>query len=187
MIGPAATVKTLHNVFSPKEAGGVLEETGVVDYCTGDVAPGVFVVVKTDKPYVAHEMSYLGMGPGPYFSLYRPFHLASVEAPITVAEMLVEGKASFACTSRTTEVVASTKKAHAVSDKIDSIGGYSMRAVADRKEDAMRDRLVPIGLLQGATVKRDLPIDHLITWDDVDIDETQTIVALRKEMDALGL
>lgn len=187
MIGPDATVKTLHNVFAPKENGGVLEETGVVDYCTGDVAPGVFVVVKTDKPYVAHEMSYLGMGPGPYFSLYRPYHLASVEAPITVAEMLVEGKASFACTSRMTEVVASTKKAHAVGDKIDSIGGYSMRAVADRKEDAKRDNLVPIGLLQGATVKRDLPIDHLITWDDVDIDETQTIVALRKEMDALGL
>jgi predicted homoserine dehydrogenase-like protein len=187
MIGPAATVKTLHNVFAPKEAGGVLEETGVVDYCTGDVAPGVFVVVKTDKPYVAHEMSYLGMGPGPYFSLYRPFHLASVEAPITVAEMLVEGKASFACTSRMTEVVASTKKAHAVGDKIDSIGGYSMRAVADRKEDAKRDNLVPIGLLQGATVKRDLPIDHLITWDDVEIDASQTIVALRKEMDDLGL
>lgn len=187
MIGPAATVKTLHNVFAPKEAGGVLEETGVVDYCTGDVAPGVFVVVKTDKPYVAHEMSYLGMGPGPYFSLYRPFHLASVEAPITVAEMLVEGKASFACTSRMTEVVASTKKAHAAGDKIDSIGGYSMRAVADRKEDAKRDNLVPIGLLQGATVKRDLPIDHLISWDDVEIDATQTIVGLRKEMDELGL
>jgi predicted homoserine dehydrogenase-like protein len=62
-----------------------------------------------------------------------------------------------------------------------------MRAVADRKEDAKRDNLVPIGLLQGATVKRDLPIDHLITWDDVEIDATQTIVALRKEMDALGL
>ena len=165
----------------------MLEETGVVDYCTGDVAPGVFVIVKTDKPYVAHEMSYLGMGPGPYFSLYRPYHLASVEAATTIAEMLVENKASFATSSRMTEVVAMTKKDHANGDKLDGIGGYSMRAFADRKEDALRDNLVPIGLLQGATVKRELPIDKLVTWDDVDIDESQTIVALRREMESLGL
>lgn len=187
MIGPEATVKTLHNVFVPTEDGGVLEETGVVDYCTGDVAPGVFVIVKTDKEYVAHEMSYLGMGPGPYFSLYRPYHLASVEAPITIAKILVDGDASFACTSRMTEVVAATKKVHQAGDVFDGIGGYSMRAVADRKEDALRDNLVPIGLLQGARAKREIPVGALVTWDDVEIDETQTIVALRKEMDALGL
>ncbi|MEY2634466.1 MAG: hypothetical protein RIS75_406, partial [Actinomycetota bacterium] len=187
MIGPAATVKTLHNVFVPVADGGVLEETGVVDYCTGDVAPGVFVIVKSDKPYVAHEMSYLGMGPGPYFSLYRPYHLASVEAPLTVAKMLVDGQASFACTSRMTEVVASTKKDHRTGDVFDGIGGFSMRAVADRKEDALRDNLVPIGLLQGAKARRDIPVGTLVTWDDVDIDESQTIVTLRRQMDALGL
>jgi predicted homoserine dehydrogenase-like protein len=187
MIGPEATVKTLHNVFAPIADGGVLEETGVVDYCTGDVAPGVFVVVKTDKEYVAHEMSYLGMGPGPYFSLYRPFHLASVEAPLTVAKMLVEGRSTFACTTLHAEVVAATKKEHKAGDKFDGIGGYSMRAVADRKEDAARDNLVPIGLLQGAIAKRDIPVGTLVTWDDVDIDESQTIVALRRQMDELGL
>jgi predicted homoserine dehydrogenase-like protein len=31
----------------------------VVDYCTGPVAPGVFVVVRTDHPYVLHELDYL--------------------------------------------------------------------------------------------------------------------------------
>ncbi|MEY4348059.1 MAG: hypothetical protein RIS43_478 [Actinomycetota bacterium] len=187
MIGPETTVKNLHHTFVPVADGGVLEETGVVDYCTGDVAPGVFVIVKTDKPYVAHEMSYLGMGAGPYFSLYRPYHLASVEAPLTVAKMLVDGQASFATTSRMCEVVAATKKEHKAGDVFDGIGGYSMRAVADRKEDAKRDNLVPIGLLQGAKAKRDIPVGHLVTWDDVEIDATQTIVALRNEMDALGL
>lgn len=187
MIGPEASVKTLQNVFCPKEFGGVLEEEGVIDYCTGDVAPGVFVIVKSSKPYIAHEMSYLGMGPGPYFSLYRPYHLASVEAPITLAEMLVENKASFACATRNSEVVACTKKVILAGEKFDGIGGYSARAYADRKEDAKRDNLVPIGILQGATAKRDLPIDHLVTYDDVELDETQTIFTLRKEMEALGL
>jgi predicted homoserine dehydrogenase-like protein len=187
MIGPVASVKTLQNVFSPKEFGGVLEEEGVIDYCTGDVAPGVFVIVKSTKPYIAHEMSYLGMGPGPYFSLYRPYHLASVEAPITIAEMLIENKASFACETRNSEVVACTKKEIKSGEKFDGIGGYSARAVADRKADAKRDNLVPIGILQGAVAKRDLPIDHLVTYDDVELDESQTIFTLRKEMEALGL
>ncbi len=187
MIGPAATRLTLQDVFKPKSEGGVLDEVGVVDYCTGDVAPGVFVVIKTEAPYVAEEMSYLSMGPGPYFALYRPYHLASVEAPMTVAKMLVDGYESLATDSRMTEVIASTKKAHAQGEKFDGIGGYSARGVADRVEDAKRENLVPIGLLQNAVAKRDLTIDHLVTYDDVELDESATIYQLRKKQDELGL
>lgn len=187
MIGPAATRTTLQDVFKPKSEGGVLDEVGVVDYCTGDVAPGVFVVIKTEAPYVAEEMSYLSMGPGPYFALYRPYHLASVEAPMTVAKMLVDGYESLATDSRMTEVIASTKKVHKQGEKFDGIGGYSARGVADIVEDAKRDNLVPIGLLQNAVAKRDLPIDHLVTYDDVELDTNATIYKLRQMQDELGL
>ena len=187
MIGPAASRTTLQDVFKPKSEGGVLDEVGVVDYCTGDVAPGVFVVVKTEAPYVAEEMSYLSMGAGPYFALYRPYHLASVEAPLTVAKMLVDGYESLATDSRMTEVIASTKKIHKQGEKFDGIGGYSARGVADRVNDAKRENLVPIGILQNAVAKRDLPIDHLVTYDDVELDESATIYKLRKMQDELGL
>ncbi len=187
MIGPAASRTTLQDVFKPKSEGGVLDEIGVVDYCTGDVAPGVFVVVKTEAPYVAEEMSYLSMGAGPYFALYRPYHLASVEAPLTVAKMLVDGYESLATDSRMTEVIASTKKIHKQGEKFDGIGGYSARGVADRVNDAKRENLVPIGILQNAVAKRDLPIDHLVTYDDVELDESATIFKLRKMQDELGL
>jgi len=187
MVGPAASRTTLQDVFKPTSEGGVLEETGVVDYCTGDVAPGVFVVIKTDSPYVAEEMSYLSMGPGPYFALYRPYHLASVEAPMTVAKMLVDGYETLTCDSLMTEVIASTKKEHKAGEKFDGIGGFSARGVADRVDDARRDNLVPIGLLQNAVAKRDLPIDHLVTYDDVELDESATIFKLRKMQEELGI
>ena len=187
MVGPAATRTTLQDVFKPVAEGGVLEETGVVDYCTGDVAPGVFVVIKTDSPYVSEEMSYLSMGPGPYFALYRPYHLASVEAPMTVAKMLVDGYETLTCDELMTEVVASTKKEHKAGEKFDGIGGFSARGVADRVDDARRDNLVPIGLLQNAVAKRDLPIDHLVTYDDVELDENATIFKLRKMQEELGI
>ena len=187
MIGPKATVKTLQDVFALKADGGVLDEPGVVDYCTGDVAPGVFVVVRTDQPYVSEEMSYLGMGKGPYFAIYRPYHLASVEAPITVAKILTEGRSSLVSGKRMTEVIAATKKLHNAGDKFDGIGGYSARGVTDKVADALKDGMVPIGLLQGATTKRKIEVGEYVTWDDVDLDESQTIYQLRKQQDALGL
>ena len=50
----------------------------MVDHCPGPMAPGVFVVVRTEDPYVHHEMTHLQMGDGPCFALYRPYHLASL-------------------------------------------------------------------------------------------------------------
>ena len=96
MTGPHSTVDTLNQVFRPEAEGGVLTETGVVDYCTGPVAPGVFVIGYSDDPVVVEEMAYLGMGPGPYYTFYRPYHLASVEAPLSVAEAVLDGKPSLA-------------------------------------------------------------------------------------------
>lgn len=187
MIGPAATVKTLQDVFALKADGGVLEEPGVVEYCTGDVAPGVFVVVRTDSPYVAEEMSYLSMGKGPYFTIYRPHHLASVEAPLTIAKILVDGRTSLVSGTRMTEVIAATKKVHKSGEKFDGIGGFSARGVTDKVADALKDNLVPIGILQGATAKRDIPVGAYVSYDDVELDTNQTIYQLRKQQDALGL
>jgi predicted homoserine dehydrogenase-like protein len=150
---------------------------------TGAGAP----LPKTDSPYVAEEMSYLSMGKGPYFAIYRPYHLASVEAPLTVAKILVDGYETLVTDHLMTEVIASTKKPHAKGEKFDGIGGYSARGVADKFEDAKKDNLVPIGLLEWAVAKRDLPIDHLVTYDDVELDQNQTIYKLRMQQDQLGL
>lgn len=187
MLGPETTVKKLQETYALKKDGGILDEAGVVDYCTGDVAPGVFVVVKTDDEYVSEEMTYLKMGKGPYFALHRPYHLASVEAPISIAKILLDNEPSLVCAERITEVIAATKKDLSPGDRLDGIGGYCYRGIADIREDSERENLVPIGLLQNATVKKPLLTGELITWDHVEIDESQTIVRLRREQDLLGL
>ena len=187
MIGPETTVKKLQETYALKVDGGILDKAGVVDYCTGDVAPGVFVVIKTNEEYVNEEMTYLKMGYGPYFALHRPYHLASIEAPISIAKILLDNEPSLVCDKRISEVIAATKKDLNPGDVLDGIGGYCYRGIADIREDAEKEGLVPIGLLQNATVKNPLAVGQLITWDDVEIDETQAIVRLRREQDALGL
>ena len=83
MNGPVSSVEELNKVLIPQADGGVLSESGRVDYAFGP-APGVFSIVKSDNPTVIEEMEYLSMGEGPYYTLYRPYHLASIEAPRSI-------------------------------------------------------------------------------------------------------
>jgi predicted homoserine dehydrogenase-like protein len=185
MHGPASTVPTLHETFALVEHGGIIEQAGVVDYCTGPVAPGVFVVIRTDDPYVHHEMTYLQMGDGPYFALYRPYHLASIEAPLTVYEIVLDRRPSLTSEHWTAEVGAQTKRALSAGERIDGIGGMMVRGLIDKAEDFARDGLVPLGVLAGATLKRDVPVDHTLTYDDVELDESSLIVRMRRIQESM--
>jgi predicted homoserine dehydrogenase-like protein len=187
MYGPPATIKTLQDVFALQADGGVLDRPGVVDYCTGDVAPGIFVIIRTDAPYINQEMTYLGLGSGPYFALYRPFHLASIEAPLSIARAVLDRESSLYAPHLKAEVVSMAKKDMKPGEKIDGIGGYTIRGYADNAKDAQRDNLVPIGLIQNAIVTKEIKIGDLITYDHVKLDESSFIVQLRRLQDSLGL
>ena len=186
MYGPASSVKTLSQTYALQADGGILDRAGVVDYCTGDVAPGVFVVVKSDSPYVVEELEYLMLGKGPYFTLYRPYHLASVEAPLSVAKAIIDRESSLYSEKLNAEVVCMTKVDLNPGDKIDNIGGFTVRGYADIATDAKKDGLVPIGLAAGATINKAIKAGELLTYDHVDLEDS-FILKLRKQQDALGL
>ena len=185
MHGPATTVDQLHRTFALQSDGGVIERPGVVDYCTGPVAPGVFVVVRTDHEYVNEELTYLRLGEGPYYSLYRPYHLASIEAPLTVYEMVLDRRPSMVAEHWTAEVGAVAKRDLAPGEVIDGIGGSMVAGLIDDAADFRRDGLVPLGVLAGARLARAVKVGTLLTTDDVELDQTSTIVALRQLQDSL--
>lgn len=64
MHGPKTSMDDLLRIFCLKEEGGILNREGVVDYAIGNVAPGVFVIVKTDQKSLIDELNYLKMGKG---------------------------------------------------------------------------------------------------------------------------
>jgi predicted homoserine dehydrogenase-like protein len=185
MHGPASTVPTLHQTFALEADGGVLDRAGVVDYCIGPVSPGVFVVVRTDDAYVQHEMAYLQMGDGPYFSLYRPYHLASIEAPLTVYEIALDRRPSLTSEHWTSEVGAESKRPLKAGEVITGIGTDTIRGLADRADDFLKDNGVPLGVLAGARLKHDVPADHMLTYDDVELDEDALIVRMRRFQEAM--
>jgi predicted homoserine dehydrogenase-like protein len=187
MYGPPATVPTLADVFRPQADGGVLDRPGVVDYCTGPVAPGVFVIGRTDHPAVLEEMKYLSMGEGPYYAFYRPYHLASIEAPLTVARGALDRVSTLAPVARMAEVVATAKRDLHPGDVIDGIGGTTVYGVTDSAKAADEGRLLPLGLAARATLVKGVAVDQPLSYDDVELDDGSVIVQLRRLQDALGL
>ena len=66
---------------------------GVVDYTIGKgVAPGVFVIVEATHPRIIERMDDLHIGNGPYYSFFRPYHLTSLEVPLTAARIMLYGR-----------------------------------------------------------------------------------------------
>ena len=185
MYGPPSTVEKLSSTFCPIEEGGVLDRVGVVDYCTGPVAPGVFVIVKSSDPIVTEEMTYLKMGDGPYFTLYRPYHLASIEAPLSIAEAILDKVPSLAPAHWNAEVVAGAKRDLKAGDTLDGIGGTTVYGVIEAAGVLREQNLVPLGLLDGARIVRDVPVDAILTRDDVQLRPGTTIEALRQLQDAM--
>src|SRR5215210_5871381 len=185
MSGYKTTVPELHNVFKPSADGGILDRSGVVDFATGPVAPGVFVVARSDEHTVIEEMDYLGMGAGPYFSFYRPYRLASIEAPLSIPPAVLDGISDIHPRAWRAEVAAGTKRSVKAGETIDGIGGEYVYGMIDSAETAREENLVPLGLLAGARLTRDVDVDHLLTYDDVELDTSTTIYQLRALQDQL--
>ncbi len=185
MHGPEASVADLPRIFSSRAQGGILEQTGVVDYAIG-VAPGVFVVFTTDLPVVIDELRYLKMGDGPNWVLYRPYHLTSLETPLSAARAVLQHEATIAPThGLIAEVITVAKRALRAGEQIDGIGGFTVYGLVERAEVARSENLLPLGLAQGATLKRHIEEGAPISYDDVAIDDSQTIVQLRRLQDRL--
>ncbi|PXW86710.1 putative homoserine dehydrogenase-like protein [Streptohalobacillus salinus] len=165
-----------------KEDGGVLNDYGVVEYVDG-LAPGVFVIVKGQNEGVTEEMNYLmKKGDKDHHILYRPYHLASLETPLTIAKAVLEHDHAIAPEGPpVSDTVAVTKKAIKVGEPVDGIGGYCVRGVIEKHADVLEKGHIPIGLVTGKVVaKRDIPEGAFITEDDVDLDKSTTVYKLRE-------
>jgi predicted homoserine dehydrogenase-like protein len=160
----------LHKSFALKEDGGVLNKMGVVDFGVGRVAPGVFLIVRTDHPRLREAMILRDMGNGPYYTLFRPFHLCSIEVPLTCAMLALRKKSNMVPLDHlVSEVFAVAKKDLKSGDVLDMIGGVSYYSLIDTYEAARKENLLPIGLAKGAKVLREIKMDHPISMDDVEI------------------
>ncbi|RRY03609.1 NAD(P)H-dependent oxidoreductase [Brucella anthropi] len=187
MHGPAATLDQLNKTLIPEKDGGVLSKVGVVDYSIGKgVAPGVFVVADMSHPRISERMEDLKMGKGPYFTFHRPYHLTSLEVPLTCARVVLYGKPDMVPLSKpVAEVAAVAKKDMQPGEKLDAIGEYCYRAWIMTSGEARNAHAIPCGLLQGGSVTKPIKKGELITYDNAAVAPGSKIAELRACQDKL--
>ncbi|CAN0653929.1 Predicted homoserine dehydrogenase, contains C-terminal SAF domain [Nitratireductor aquimarinus] len=187
MHGPAASREELSSVLCPIADGGVLSKKGCVDFTVGKgVAPGVFVVAEMDHPRLRERMNDLKLGEGPYYTFFRPYHLTSLEVPLTCARAVLYNKADMVPLDRpVAEVCAVAKKDLKPGDRLDAIGEYSYRSWIMTAEEARTAKAVPCGLLEGGTVTAPVKKGALLTYANVAPDAASRLVALRARQDAM--
>lgn len=187
MHGEAVDLVDLAKTLRPASEGGIIQGEGpVVEYVTGDVAPGVFVIARSDNEVVTEELHYLRLpGEGNYFQIYRPYHLASVEAPLSIGEAVLDRRPSFISTTWSADVIATAKSDLAAGTRLEGIGGHHLHGTAYDAAQAREADLLPIALAATSTLVRDVEAGQALTYADVELDESRPLVAMRRMQDAL--
>ncbi len=142
---------------------------GIVDYVVGaKPGPGVFIYATTDDSLSKKYLKYGKLGEGPLYSFYIPYHLLFFEIAISISRMIdFKDMIVSPIAGTVVEVVATSKVALNAGDKIDGLGGYKTYGVCENFDVARSENLLPMGLAEGSVVKKDLPVDHFLTFDDV--------------------
>jgi predicted homoserine dehydrogenase-like protein len=186
MHGPDAPLDRLHKFLCPKEEGGLLSRKGVVDFTVAKgVAPGVFAIAEIRHPRLMERMSDLRIGEPPYVTFFRPYHLTSLEVPLSAAAAVLFGQSHMRpLPVPSAEVGARAKRDLAPGETLDAIGEYSYRGFALSRADAQRVNALPLGLAQGAKVTARIARGDYLTYANCAPDEKLRIVQLRREQDA---
>jgi len=185
MHGPRASRDELASVFRLEADGGVLSQKGVVDYSIGPgVAPGVFCVVEPTHPRVEERMADLHVGKGPLFTLHRPYHLTSLETPLTAARAVLYRRADLQPLDHpVAETIALAKRDLAPGSMLGRIGECDYRGWSTLWAAARRGRALPLGLAEGARVIQPVRKGEALTYDNCAVDEAKTIVKVRRALD----
>ena len=155
-----------------------------MDYSTGKVAPGVFVIVTSTDPRIRVVMKFLSMGDGPYYTFYRPYHLCNVETPVSIAEAVIYGESTIVSKRLVSEVAALAKRDLKAGETVGEIGCADFFGRITLYEEAHAQKAIPLGLVPGGKVLREIARGEMLTAENFAPDSSKFVYKLRQMQDA---
>lgn len=183
MFGPrCGHVRDIVAHFTPDQ---LLSGAGLVDYALGaEPGTGAFVVGHCDTPLKQQYLKYFKMGDGPFYVFHTPYHLPQMQAALTIGRAVLFGDAAVApAAGPRCDVVAVAKRDLAAGERLDGIGGFTCYGAIENYEPAREQRLLPIGLSVDARLRRAVPRDQALTYDDVTLPAGRACDLLRQELE----
>ncbi|SHE53172.1 Predicted homoserine dehydrogenase, contains C-terminal SAF domain [Microbulbifer donghaiensis] len=160
---------------------------GIVDYVVGPTPNGgVFVLGMHDDPRQQHYLNLYKVGPGPLYCFYNPYHLCHFEVANTVARAALFQDAAVApLEGPVVDVVATAKIDLKAGERLDGIGWYMTYGQAENADRVFAEKLLPMGLAEDCVLKRDIPRDTVLTYDDVILPPGRLVDRLRSQQDSM--
>ncbi|AFY41941.1 NAD(P)H-dependent oxidoreductase [Nostoc sp. PCC 7107] len=178
--GHVDEMTNMYDIDQLKELGGI------VDYVVGaKPGPGVFVFATHDDPKQRHYLNLYKLGEGPLYSFYTPYHLCHFEVPLSVARAVLFHDAVMAPIGKPlVDVVTTAKIDLPAGETLDGIGYYMTYGQCENSSVVQAQKLLPMGLAEGCRLKRDIPRDQVLTYDDVELPKGRLCDQLRAEQNA---
>ena len=121
---------------------------------------------------------------GLYYCNFKRFHLIGLELGLSVGSVGIRNEATGASQEFRSDVVAVSKKDLKAGEVLDGEGGYCVAGQLRTTRVSVPMRALPLGLTGDIKLVRDVPVDTILTYDDVEIDESLNAVKLRRACEA---
>ena len=139
-----------------------------------------------ETEYVRRCFSEYGLSTdttGRYAAMYRPYHLVGLELAHSVVKVGLRGEPTGCPIGFLADVVARAKRDLRAGELLDGEGGYTVHGALMPARAAVSEGGLPIGLARGVRLVSDLAEGRLVRWSDVECDEGDFAVRLRREME----
>ncbi|MFN4129891.1 MAG: NAD(P)H-dependent oxidoreductase [Paracoccaceae bacterium] len=189
-----AGLQDLAQVFKPEADGGRLPRAGLTDIAASrepdgrvvlnNIQYGMFVTFRAPDEYTRQCFAQYGLltdDSGWYGSMWRPFHLIGLETSVSVLSACLRGEPTGTAVEFRGDAVATAKSDLKAGEWLDGEGGFATWAKAVPATLSTRINALPIGLAHKVRLKRDVPRDQIVTFDDVDLIDDLDVVAIRQE------
>jgi predicted homoserine dehydrogenase-like protein len=193
---PPCGVDDLPHVLRPREQGGVLEKSGVVEVVSSlerdgrpvfrDLRWGVYVVLEAPNDYAADCFKQYGLKTdtsGRYAAMYKPYHLIGLELNISILSAALRQEPTGQPRAFRGDVVAVAKRDLRAGEMLDGEGGYTVWGKLVPASASLKGGGLPIGLAHRVKLTRDVAHGAMVRWDDVEIDGGNEAVKTRWAME----
>ncbi|MGI9522602.1 MAG: NAD(P)H-dependent oxidoreductase [Hyphomicrobiaceae bacterium] len=184
-------------ICKPKADGGVLEKAGVTEVTSSvyrdgtdvphNLAMGTYVVITSDSNYARScitEYNCLPDSTGKYGALYRPTHMIGLELGYSIASVVLRNEPTGAPICFNSVVVATAKRALKAGEMLDGEGGACVWGKQTPAVVSLEAGYLPLGLSHDVKLKRDVEVGEQLKWDDVELDQSNRAVQIRREMES---
>jgi predicted homoserine dehydrogenase-like protein len=155
---------------------------GIVDYTVGPPLIKVFILAEHPDPKQRHYLSLYKMGEGPLYPFWTPYHLVHLEVPNAIARVVLFGdEVAPPLGGPVVEVCAVAKRDLQAGDVLDEYGMYTTYGEATNADEMSARRYLPEGLVEGCKLRRSVPKDQVLTYDDVELPAGRLADKLRAE------